>query len=124
MHATPPIVNLLVFRSPNIHQAVHFYRALGLPFTLERHGGPDHYTSVVNGFVFELYPLAAGGEPTTGTRVGFRVDSVDERVPVLRALGAEVVSEPRDSLWGRRAVVRDLDGHTVELVTPVGVEAA
>ena len=31
-----------------------------------------------------------------------------------------MVAAPNDSEWGRRAVVKDLDGHTVELVTPPG----
>ncbi|HVV99819.1 MAG TPA: VOC family protein, partial [Planctomycetaceae bacterium] len=74
----------------------------------------------VDGFVFELYPLGADRAPTTGVRIGFSVDSVDELVPLVREAGAEVVQGPHDSAWGRRAVVRDLDGHTVELVTPPG----
>jgi catechol 2,3-dioxygenase-like lactoylglutathione lyase family enzyme len=118
MYAAPPMANLLVLRSPDIHRAAQFYRALGLTLTLERHGdGPEHYSSSVNGFVFELYPLGVGRTPTTGTRIGFSVAAVDELVPLLRAAGAEVVSVPHDSEWGRRAVVRDLDGHTVELIS-------
>jgi lactoylglutathione lyase len=125
MYAAPPIANLLVLRSPDIHRAAAFYRALGLLFIVERHGnGPEHYTSLVNGFVFEIYPLATGQTPTTGTRIGFSVDSVDELLPLVRDLGAEVVTEPHDSEWGRRAVVKDLDGHTVELVTPPGRDVA
>lgn len=121
MYAAPPMANLLVLRSPDIHRAAGFYRALGLLFTLERHGeGPEHYTSLVDGFLFELYPLGPGRTPTTGVRIGFSVDSVDELVPLVREPGAEVVSGPHDSEWGRRAVVRDLDGNTVELVTPPG----
>jgi catechol 2,3-dioxygenase-like lactoylglutathione lyase family enzyme len=67
-----------------------------------------------------LYPIGSGQASTTGARIGFSVDSVDELVPLVRAAGAEIVSAPHDSAWGRRAVVRDLDGHTVELVTPPG----
>ena len=96
----------------------------GLLFALHQHGnGPLHYTSSVNGFVFEIYPLTAGGVPTTGTRIGFSVDSVDELVPRVREMGVVVVSEPHNSEWGRRAVVRDFDGHTVELVTPPNRDA-
>jgi len=36
----------------------------------------------------------------------------------LMAHGANVVSAPSDSEWGRRAVLKDFDGHTVELATP------
>jgi len=121
VYATPPMANLLVLRSPDIHRAARFYQALGMLFTLEQHGdGPEHYSSSVNGYVFELYPLGPNRAPTTSTRLGFSVDSVDELVPLVQATGAELVSPPYDSEWGRRAVVRDLDGHTVELVTPPG----
>lgn len=119
MYATPPMVNLLVLRSPDIHRAAVFYQQLGLLFTLHRHGsGPEHYTSSVNGFVFELYPLRPGDTPTTGTRIGFHVDDVDSLVEMVTAIGATMVVAPQDSEWGRRAVVKDLDGHTVELLTP------
>lgn len=125
MYAAPPMANLIVLRSPDIHRAAAFYlKALGLLLTLERHGdGPEHYSSSVAGFVFELYPLSVGRTPTTAVRIGFSVDSVDELVPLVRAAGGEIVSGPHDSSWGRRAVVKDLDGHTVELVTPPGRDA-
>jgi len=42
---------------------------------------------------------------------------------LVRAAGAEIVNGPHDSPWGRRAVVRDFDGHTVELVTTYGPDA-
>lgn len=122
MDATPPIPNLLVLRSPDIHRAAAFYlRALGIPFALERHGaGPEHYAASVDGFVFELYPVGAGRPPTTSVRIGFRVASVDDLMPLVQDAGGEVVSSPRDSAWGRRAVVKDLDGHTIELIAPPG----
>jgi predicted enzyme related to lactoylglutathione lyase len=117
LNALPPILNLVVIRSVDIHQSVRFYQALGFDFALERHGGgPEHYASVANGVDFEIYPLAAGGNPTTDVRIGFAVDSVEDATTKLRSIGAEVVSEPHDSEWGRRAVLRDFDGRAVELV--------
>jgi predicted lactoylglutathione lyase len=50
--------------------------------------------------------------------LGFLVDAVDELVPMVLEVGAEIVEPPHNSEWGRRAVVRDLDGHAVELTTP------
>ena len=121
---SPPVLNLVVLRSPNIERAVAFYRELGLVFTKHAHGkGPGHYASEQSGFVFEIYPLTQAQTPTTSTRVGFRVSSVDELLPKLRNLGAEVVSPPQDSPWGRRAVVKDLDGHSIELVSSPSSEA-
>ncbi|MAP09498.1 MAG: bleomycin resistance protein [Rhodopirellula sp.] len=71
----------------------------------------------MNGFIFEIYPLGKH-PPTIGTRIGFSVDDVDSIVPMLVAIGAELISQPADSEWGRRAVIKDLDGHIVELLTP------
>ena len=41
--------------------------------------------------------------------------SVDAAVMRLQEIGVEVISTPKDSPWGRRAVVDDFDGHRVEL---------
>lgn len=116
MATSPPSLNLIVLRSADIDQAARFYTALGLQFIKHRHGsGPEHYSSIVAQIVFELYPLGKL-PPTIGTRIGFSVEDVDVTVPVLVAVGAELVSPPANSEWGRRAVVKDLDGHVVELL--------
>jgi len=54
--------------------------------------------------------------PTFGTRIGFVVDSVDQLLPLITELGAEVLTNPSDSEWGRRAVIADPDGHRIELL--------
>ncbi len=47
-------MNLTVIRSPDIDRAAMFYQTMGLLFTKHRHeSGPEHYSSCVNGFVFE-----------------------------------------------------------------------
>ena len=119
MYAAPPIPSLLVIRSPDIERAVTFYQAIGILFERHSHGkGPEHYASETCGFVFEIYPLPDESRATTNTRIGFNVGSVDDCLELLAKLDVDVVSPAKDSEWGRRAVVRDLDGHTVELVTP------
>lgn len=118
MFAAPPFVNLLVLRSPDIDRASRFYSEMGLLLEKHRHGnGPEHYTSCVDGFVFEIYPIQ-NHPPTNGIRIGFSVDDVDSVLPLLIAVGGEIISPAADSPWGRRAVVKDLDGHVVELITP------
>lgn len=118
-----PQLNLVVLRSSNLEEAAKFYREIGFVFARHAHGsGPEHYASEANGMVFEIYPLSAKSSPTTGTRIGFKVESVDEVVAKLSKIGANVVTPPADSEWGRRAVVKDFDGHSVELVTPKYLE--
>ncbi len=119
MFAAPPFVNLVVLRSGDIDRAATFYNAIGLLFTKHSHGtGPEHYSSEVAGFVFEIYPVGAKQQPTTSARIGFSVDDVDSVVRSLEEVGGRVISAPKDSEWGRRAVMKDLDGHSVELITP------
>jgi predicted enzyme related to lactoylglutathione lyase len=117
MSAPPPHLNLVVLRSSDIERAAVFYRELGLVFTRHKHGsGPEHYTSEASGLVFEVYPPTPKSSPTLGTRIGFRVDSVDEVCNLLSKIGAVIITPPADSEWGRRAVVKDFDGHVVELL--------
>ena len=122
MPASPPFLNLVVIRSPDIDRAVLFYRNLGLQFTKHAHGsGPEHYSCEGGGLVFEIYPLRPTDAPTSAARLGFVVEQVDSLLKAFVELGAEIVSPPKDSPWGRRAVVRDLDGHSIELVeVPTG----
>jgi predicted enzyme related to lactoylglutathione lyase len=109
-------LNLVVLRSPDMERAAAFYTRLGLRFSRRRHGnGAEHFAAELPGGVFELYPLSPDGQSTLGTRIGFRVPSVDAAVAALVDYPGTVVTPARDSEWGRRAVVADPDGHRVEL---------
>ena len=110
-------LNLVVLRSSDVARAVAFYTQLGLQFTRHRHGnGPEHFAAELPGGVFELYPLAPDGPSTLGTRIGFRVPSLDTTIAALTTFPGAVVSPAKDSEWGRRAVITDPDGHRVELL--------
>jgi len=110
-------LNLVVLRSTDLPHAVAFYAQLGLEFTCHRHGsGPEHYAADLEGSVFELYPVSTEGASTLGTRIGFRVPSLDAALAALREYPGVILSPPKESPWGRRAVVADPDGHRVELI--------
>ena len=64
------------------------------------------------------YPQPDGPAETAGTRIGFEVDDVVEMVKRLTAAGGVLISPPKMSPWGLRAVVADPDGHRVELTHP------
>ena len=114
-------INLVVIRSADIERAARFYERLGLSLTRHRHGsGPEHYACESEPVVFEIYPLSHETEATTGTRLGFRVASIAEAVATLEETGATVVSPPKQSPWGRRAVITDPDGHRIELTEVSG----
>lgn len=115
-----PSLNLVVLRVTDLEASASFYRQLGLQFAQHRHGnGPEHYAAETPGGVFELYALSNKLEASKGTRIGFCVPSVDEAVAKVRPLSpASILSEPKPSEWGKRAVIADPDGHRVELTEP------
>ena len=114
-----PKLNLLVLRARDATQLATFYSNLGLRFVCHRHGtGPEHFASEDGGGVFEIYPVRPDAEPTRELRLGFEVSDVHQTVVRLVNTGGVLLSPPADSPWGFRAVVRDLEGHRVELTEP------
>lgn len=110
-------LNLVVLRSADIERAAAFYTRVGLEFSRHLHGaGAEDLAAETPGFVFELYPLLADGKSTLGTRIGFRVPSVDAVIAALTDYPEALLVPATDSEWGRRAVVADPDGHRVEVL--------
>jgi lactoylglutathione lyase len=120
MPGSPATFNLFVLRSRDLNRARAFYSALGVEFTEHSHGrGPVHLANETDGRVFEIYPLTEKDVPTSSARIGFSVPSVDDAYQSLLGVGGQAVSSPRNSPWGRRAVVADPDDHRVELTASV-----
>jgi lactoylglutathione lyase len=110
-------LSLIVLRSANMDATLKFYQALGLTFVQEQHGsGPVHFSCELGKTVLEIYPAEAGTAPERknggATMLGFSVASVDG---VLAQVSTTVITPPKDSAWGRRAVVLDPDGRAIEL---------
>ncbi len=114
--SSEPVMNLVVIRSVDLERSRRFYTALGLRLSREQHGfGPEHLVATVGAIVLEIYPQN-GGAKTAGVRLGFVVESVATTIATLQAVGGTVIAPIRESEWGARAVVADLDGHRLELV--------
>ena|SRR5829696_998768 len=110
------MLSLVVIRAQDIDRLADFYSALGFHFTRHRHGkGPEHISSTIGETVFEIYPSNGANESTASTRLGFSVPSLTDVLSQLRRLDATVLVEPSDTEFGRRAVVKDFEGHKVEL---------
>lgn len=109
-------LNLIVIRVEDLIRSKKFYEILGMSFSYEQHGnGEKHLCAILSGIVFEIYPSIRNID-TLGVRLGFRVSSVDKVIKDLEEIETVIVSPPKDSQWGRRAVILDPDGHKIELV--------
>ena len=109
-------LSLVVIRAADLERSARFYAWLGLEFTKHSHGsGPEHYICELEGLVFEIYPRQTELDSTAATRIGFQIERLDATIDQLEQQGTSIVSPPKDSPWGKRAVVTDPDGHRVEL---------
>lgn len=109
------MLSLVVVRVADLLVSRRFYEQLGLAFRSEQHGrGPEHLSTAIGGTVVELYPIGSGPS-TQGLRLGLVIPDLT-RVAVR--CGASVVDDnERD---GQRVlVVRDPDGHKIELTEAV-----
>lgn len=114
-HTEPVLFTSLVLKCRHIERVRGFYEALGIRFDQEQHGtGPVHYAGQLGEVVFELYPLE-NESPADSSRLGFAVENLEKVLFALNETGAVVVSQARQTPWGRQAVVRDPDGRAVEL---------
>jgi predicted enzyme related to lactoylglutathione lyase len=116
-------LGLLVLRAANLEKSLAFYGAVGLTFTQEQHGsGPVHFACELGSTVIELYPGEPGTAPERksggATMLGLTVPDLDETLIALADLGFSPTAAPKDSAWGRRAVVLDPDGRAVEISEP------
>lgn len=115
-HAT---LNLVVIAARDLEAAKEFYGLLGLNFSSEQHGaGPRHYAASSGSTTFEIYP-SDKAELRNPIRIGFQVSLIDRTIEMFRQAGARIVSMPKDSPWGRRAVVEDPEGNRVELAQAI-----
>lgn len=110
-------LNLVVLRVQDMARSEEFYSLLGLSFVLHRHGtGPEHLSADLDGAIFELYPQSQDAPLSIGTRIGFCVSDVDALLATLSQCGKAVATPSHLSVWGKRAVITDPDGHKVELI--------
>ncbi len=109
-------LNLIVIRVKDLIRSKKFYEMLGISFSYEQHGkGEKHLSAVLSGIVFEIYP-SSNNIDTSLLRLGFQVSSLDKVIEELQAIETVIVLPPKNSEWGRRAVILDPDGYKIELV--------
>ena len=112
---TQPSLKLIVLKTANLERLHGFYALLGFELVEEKHGsGPRHYSARLGDGILELHALPQGAAADRTTRLGFGVSDLESVVEAVRKQ-TEVVTEPKQTEWGKRAVVRDPDGRTIEL---------
>lgn len=115
-------VAAIVLWTARSRETLAFYQALGFPLEVEQHEeGSPHWACQIGSVHFAIYEQDEGDSPPPeyqsagASLLGFEVDALDAVYLAAKTVGARVLIRPEDVPWGRRAVVLDPDGRTVEL---------
>jgi len=110
-------LTLLVIRSAKPEQLAEFYKHFGMTFEYHRHdNGPYHHSGHIGPTLLEIYPLAKGQErPDLTLRLGLAVDSFDDIIDKLKALGTTFHQAPTPTEWGEMTVIADPEGRKIGL---------
>ncbi len=113
-------LSLIVLRARDPERLANFYELFGCSFEVEQHGSsPVHYACAHDRTVFEIYPRSARQATTRAVRLGFEVADLSDACARAVASKGEILSGPKSTRYGRRAVLKDPEGHTLELTEPL-----
>lgn len=112
-------INLVVIKTKHPDKLKKQYEALGLTFKYHKHGkGPYHYSTDVDGLVFEIYPLSnLQTIADCSLRLGFRLPVSEFLLKDLEQHNWKIHSDFKIYDWGKTALIEDLDGRKIELTT-------
>ena len=110
----------ITVNTPNLENMVRFYEILGCEFSKVKVSiGGELFRSSIDGF--ELSLLSIKSAQTTSfpkVMMGFRIQDMDAKVAKLNTIpGVITILDPTDMPDGKKAIIQDPDGHSVELMS-------
>ncbi len=108
-------VGAIIWKSANTDKLIKFYSKIGINLEPDTHdpGGSPHFECDIAGLHLAVFPSNSPSD--ANTRIGFDVSNVEQAYAELNKLGSEMIAPLQDSPWGRRFVVIDPDGRSVEV---------
>ncbi|MBC7370071.1 MAG: VOC family protein [Bdellovibrionaceae bacterium] len=98
---------------------IRFYEILGCKFEkVKISSGGELFRSCIEDFELSLMSIPSA-EKTIFPKVmmGFRINDLDEKVAKLNMIpGVMTILDPTDMADGKKAILQDPDGHSVELL--------
>ncbi len=115
-----PQLNLVVLRAADMIKTLLFYKALGLEFEQERHGGgANHYACTLGDSVIEIYPAIDDSTlrplQKGATMLGFQVDNIDNVLTKLQEIDDILPPTIQSTSQGPQVLLVDPDGRKVML---------
>ena len=109
----------ITVNTPNLQNMVRFYEILGCQFSIVKVSiGGELYRSSIEGFELSIMSImSADKTPYPKVMMGFKIKDMDSKVALLSAIpGVITILDPTDMPDGKKAIVQDSDGNSVELL--------
>lgn len=109
----------ITVNTPNLENMLRFYEILGCQFSkIKVNLGSELFRSTLEGFELSLLSNQAG-EVSLYPKVmmGFKINELEKKINQLYSIpGVVVILDPTDLSDGRKAILQDPDGNSVELL--------
>lgn len=95
-----------------------FYSRIGFKFQMVRvDKGSEVHRAVHDGIEFSLYSLASAQKSQVPSlQLGFQITELEKTVAYMAQVpGAMLILDPTDMPDGKKAIILDPDGHSIEL---------
>lgn len=95
-----------------------FYRNIGFQFTASKvDKGSEVHRALHNGVEFSLYAISkAQSSVIPNLQLGFKITDLEKTVvELMKVPGAMCILDPTEMPDGKKAIVLDPDGHSIEL---------
>lgn len=111
----------VTINTANMPDMLEFYRAIGLDLQMKKISlGSQIYSTKVGNVEFQLYGInVKDPSATPPMQLSFEVDDLDLVFSQISLLsGVDVIMEPTELADGKRTIILDPDGQSVEITQP------
>ncbi|KHD87717.1 MAG: lactoylglutathione lyase [Bdellovibrio sp. ArHS] len=112
------LITSITINTPHLQDMLGFYGIIGFQFTASKvDKGSEVHRAVHNGVEFSLYSIKnAEKSQIPSLQLGFKITDLERIVGELMTIpGSMCILDPTDMPDGKKAIVLDPDGHSIEL---------
>lgn len=112
----------ITINTANLQGLRDFYTGLGLQFEKAAvFRGSEVYRAVLDGIEISLFGMMdRNNAPTPPLQLSFQVQQMENVVGTIKRIpGVSVLLEPTDLPDGRKTILKDPDGNSVEIIQPI-----
>lgn len=112
------LITSITINTSHLQDMLAFYRIIGFQFTVSKvEKGSEVHRAVHNGVEFSLYSInKVQNSIIPNLQLGFKITDLEKAIEELAKVpGSICILDPTEMPDGKKAIVLDPDGHSIEL---------